>query len=115
MKKRTLAYTRVRRRRTKPRAPRIHHDPISYEDQTLIFQSGAIEFPIATLRPHDPGSHAHALAGAFVRWFAAQWAWLRPRTVPVMVAAFGLFAVLESANYLRHVKAAPLHYTQLAK
>jgi len=114
--KRTLLYTRVRRRRTKPRAPRHLSAPAGWlDDQTVIFQAGPVEFPVATLRPHDPGSHARALAGGLVRWVAAKWAWLRPRTVPVMVAALGLYAVLQSADYLRHVKAVPPHYSQLTK
>ncbi|HET9991734.1 MAG TPA: hypothetical protein VFQ65_24565 [Kofleriaceae bacterium] len=85
------------------------------DDQTVIFQSGPVEFPVATLRPHDPGSHVRALSGELARWLVAKWAWLRPRTVPVMVAALGLYAVLQSADYLRHVKAAPLHYAQITK
>lgn len=114
LKKRTLAYTRIRRRRTKkPSAPRSSRT--AYDDQTVIFQSGPVEFPVATLRPHDPGSHVRALSGELARWLTAKWAWLRPRTVPVMVAALGLLAVLESADYLRHVKAAPLHYAQIQK
>jgi hypothetical protein len=116
LKQRTLAYTRIRRRRTKPRAPRKAGDGrLAHDDQTVIFQSGPVEFPIATLRPRDPGAHARALIGELVRWFAAKWAWLRPRTVPVMVAALGLYAVLQSADYLCHVKAIPPHYAQLTK
>jgi hypothetical protein len=90
--------------------PRVAHD-----DQTVIFQTGPVEFPTATLVPHDPTAHAHAMVGELARWLAAKWAWLRPRTVPVMFAALGLLAVLESADYLRHVKAAPPHYVQLTK
>jgi hypothetical protein len=109
----------VRRRRPNgksPRTPRAEGGQrLTHEDQTLIFQTGQVEFPTATLVPHDPTAHAHALVGEFVRWLAAKWAWLRPRTVPVMFAALGLLAVLESADYLRHVKAAPPHYLQLTK
>jgi hypothetical protein len=116
LKRRTLAYVRVRRRRSKPRPPRTGHAPgVSYDDQTVIFQTGPVEFPTAMLVPHDPTAHAHALVGELARWLAAKWAWLRPRTVPVMFAALGLLAVLESADYLRHVKAAPPHYVQLTK
>jgi hypothetical protein len=115
-KKRTLAYVRVRRRRAKPRPPRTDRAPGgSNDDQTVIFQTGPAELPTATLLPHDPTAHAHALVGELARWFLAKWAWLRPRTVPVMFAALGLLAVLESADYLRHVKAAPPHYVQLTK
>ena len=112
-KKRTLAYVRVRRRRTKPRTPRTQR--VTHDDQTVLFQTGPVEFPTAMLVPHDRNAHAHAMVGGLARWFAAKWAWLRPRTVPVMFAALGLLAVLESADYLRHVKAAPPHYVQLTK
>jgi hypothetical protein len=106
----------VRRRRAKPRTSRAEASQrLTHDDQTVIFQTGPVEFPTATLVPHDPTAHAHALVGEFVRWLAAKWAWLRPRTVPVMFAALGLLAVLESADYLRHVKTAPPHYLQLTK
>jgi hypothetical protein len=114
-KKRTLAYVRVRRRRGKPRAPRGERAPGTHDDQTVIFQTGPVEFPTAILLPHDPTAHAHAFVGELARWISAKWAWLRPRTVPVMFAALGLLAMLESADYLRHVKAAPPHYSQLTK
>lgn len=109
-KKRTLAYTRKRRRlngRTKPhadRAARVH-------DQQVIFHTGPAEFPIATVVPHDSASFASATVGNLGRWCAAKWSWFLPRTVPVLAAALGLVAVLASADYLRHVKTAPPHYT----
>ncbi|HEY6039902.1 MAG TPA: hypothetical protein VIV58_36725 [Kofleriaceae bacterium] len=106
---------RVRRRRTKPRGPRLERARTAHDEQTVIFQAGPVEFPTATLVPHDSAAHAHAIAGEFVRWLAAKWAWLRPRTVPVVVAALGLLAVLESADYLRHIKTTPPHYVQLTK
>jgi hypothetical protein len=107
--KRTLAYTRVRRRRAKPRArtaPRVQND------HTVIFHTGPTEFPIATVVPHDSASFARVATADLGRWFTTKWTWLRPRTVPVVVAALGLVAVLASADYLRHVKAAPPHYSQ---
>ena len=106
--KRTLSYTRKRRRRTKARAetkPRVHHDP------TVIFHTGPSEFPVATVVPHDRASFARVATADLARWFVAKWSWFRPRTVPVLVAALGFLAVLASADYLRHVKAAPPHYT----
>ena len=113
LKKRTLAYTRLRPRRSKPRGPR--RDRLR-DDPTVMFQHDtATEFPVATLRPHAPAQHAHAFMGELLRWLTTKWSWLRPRTVPVLVAALGLLAVLESADYLRHVKGTPPHYSQLTK
>ncbi len=106
--KRTLSYTRKRRRRQKRRAettPRVHHD------HTVIFHTGPAEFPVATIVPHDGASFARVASADLGRWFTAKWTWFRPRTVPVLVAALGFVAVLASADYLRHVKTAPPHYT----
>jgi hypothetical protein len=102
LRKRTLAYTRVRRRHTRSRskpeaktAPRSHHE-------IVIFDHGPIEFPIATIVPHDPASRVRVLVADIRRWLAARWAWLRPRTVPVVVAALGATFVIASAEYLSH-------------
>lgn len=106
--KRTPSYARKRRRRTKARTvitPRAHCE------QTVIFQTGPTEFPVATVVPHDGVSVARVVAADLARWFLARWSWFRPRTVPVLVAALGFLAVLASADYLRHVKTAPPHYT----
>jgi hypothetical protein len=78
----------------------------------VIFHTGPAEFPIATVVPHDSASFARVATADLGRWFTTKWMWLRPRTVPVIVAALGLVAVLASADYLRHVKTAPPHYSQ---
>ncbi|MFT3691652.1 MAG: hypothetical protein QM831_00840 [Kofleriaceae bacterium] len=78
----------------------------------MIFHYGPAEFPTATLVPNDARSKASAGMTGFGRWLLGGWSWFRPRTVPVLVAALGLLAVLASADYLRHVKTAPPHYTQ---
>ena len=80
-------------------------------DQRVIFHTGPAEFPIATVVPHDSASFARVASANLGRWLTAKWSWFVPRTVPVIVAALGLVAVLASADYLRHVKTAPPHYT----
>jgi hypothetical protein len=80
-------------------------------DDLVIFHSGPVEFPVATLRPRDPATRTRVLWVELGGWALARWQWLRPRTVPVLVAALSLVAVLASADALRHVKTAPPHYT----
>lgn len=68
----------------------------------MIFDQGPSELPVATLRPREPRAWATVLARDLGAWIAARWHWLRPRTVPVLVAAMGMFWVLAAANYLTH-------------
>ncbi len=112
MKQRVLAYTRVRRRiSTKPRAPVA---PRTSDAVGLVFHSGAVEFPVATLRSRDPKIQARVLVGDLRRWLLSMLSWLRPRTVPFVVAALGLVAILASADYLQHVKVTPMHSSPTA-
>jgi hypothetical protein len=64
----------------------------------MIFDQPPAELPIATLRPRESGAQ---LSIDVRNWFAARWRWLRPRTIPVLVAFAGMIAVLASASYLR--------------
>ncbi|CAN5727269.1 hypothetical protein BH11MYX1_BH11MYX1_15520 [soil metagenome] len=114
--KRTLAYIRVRRRAVRPRPkPRLSGPAgAACDDMTVVFQSGPVEFPVATLRARDPKTQAHVLIGDFRRWLLSTLTWLRPRTVPFVVAALGLLAVLASADYLQHVKVSPMHHSSTA-
>jgi len=73
----------------------MHHE-------IVIFDHGPAEFPVATVVPHDPGSRARVLVADLGRWLAARWTWLRPRMVPVVVAALGASLVIASAEYLSH-------------
>ena len=57
---------------------------------------------MATVRAREPRGIAIAMLAALARWFAARWTWLRPRLVPVLVAAIGMVLVLISADYLAH-------------
>jgi hypothetical protein len=109
--KRTLSYTRKRRSLRKRQKARTAFTPRVHHDQTVIFHTGPTEFPIATVVPHDSASFARAATADLGRWFVAKWSWFRPRAVPMLVAALGFLAVIASADYLRHVKAATPHYT----
>jgi hypothetical protein len=59
------------------------------------------ELPVATVRRAPAQTSVAArLAGAFVAWLEARWQWLRPRSIPVLVAALGMVAVINAVNYL---------------
>lgn len=64
----------------------------------MLFDRGR-ELPVATV-------YGAPLRDQLVRWFAARWAWLRPRALPVAVALVGMFVVLNAVNYLAHPPAA---------
>jgi hypothetical protein len=125
LKPRTLAYIRVRRGAARKSRPHPAHRPVSpanaataanpaCDDLTMLFQAHPAEFPIATLRARDPRTQARVLVGDLRRWLLSTVSWIRPRTVPFVVAALGLIAVLASADYLQHVKVAPMHHSSTA-
>lgn len=64
----------------------------------MIFDQPPAELPVATLRSREVGSQFMIDVR---HWLAARWRWLRPRTIPVAVAAAGMVGVIASANYLR--------------
>ena len=102
-RKRTLAYTRVRRRSYHPTKNRNRSsEPV--HDEIVIFDRGPAVFPVATLVPRDHRSRVRAWTADLGRWIVARWTWLRPRTVPVMAALLGATFVIASANYLHHAK-----------
>jgi hypothetical protein len=90
---RRRAYRRAKTRAV--RAPSVHHE-------IVIFDPGPAEFPVATLRPRDTRTWAGVALGDLRRWLFARWTWLRPRAVPVIVAALGATLVIASAEYLSH-------------
>lgn len=116
LKPRKLAYVRVRRgaaRRSRPQpAPRLANPACN--DLTMLLQAHPAELPIATLRARAPRMQARVLLGDLRRWLMSTVTWIRPRTVPFVVAALGLIAVLASADYLQHVKVTPMHHSSTA-
>jgi hypothetical protein len=63
----------------------------------MLFDQPPSELPVARL--HQRGQ-LPSLSLALVSWLTARWQWLRPRTVPVIVAFIGMCAVMASAHYL---------------
>jgi hypothetical protein len=70
-------------------------------DRDVIFDRRG-ELPTATLVPRERGARVQALLGELRGWLAGRWSWLRPRTLPMLVATASMFAVLQSADYLAH-------------
>lgn len=112
-KKRTLAYTRPRRRRSAKiecarknegagRGERVHHE-------IMIFDRRPAEFPVATLVPNDAHDRSLVLREGLRSWLLARWSWLRPRMVPVIASAIGTLLVIASAEYLTHAHGTPIH------
>jgi hypothetical protein len=66
----------------------------------MLFDGLPAELPTAMLL--SGASHArHRVIGGHLRhWLDDRWAWLRPRTVPMIVAFVGMLAVLGSTKYL---------------
>jgi hypothetical protein len=97
-KKLTLAYRRRRPRRRQKQANA--HERVQAE--TMAFDYGPAEFPVATMRPRDARGGAVAAVAARQRWLVARWQWFKPRSVPCAVAALGLIAMVAAGDYLAH-------------
>jgi hypothetical protein len=102
-----LAYRRMRRRRARPRPQNQARSAATVNTEIMLFDSSPAELPVATVRSSEPRARAVALLGGLHQWLRARWQWFRPRTVPVAVAALGMFAMLEAAQYLAHATGEP--------
>ena len=89
--RRTCTYTRARRRVVARTTAPVNHEVMLFDVPR--------ELPVVTVR-RAPTSIGARLAGAFAGWLEARWAWLRPRSIPVLVAALGMIAVINAVNYL---------------
>ncbi len=114
---RRLAYIRVRRR-----GPRRMKSPViaigvrdtepthGTRQRTLAsgevsFDHGPAEFPIATLRPRAPIATLTAWGGDLQRWLGKRVAFLRARTIPLIVAVVGMIATSAAGQYLQRAQA----------
>jgi len=96
VRRRTLPYMpwRIYPRRKRARSAR---SPVAVNNEDMLFDLPPSELPVA--RVHERKKFP-SLAIALRAWLAARWTWLRPRTVPVIVAFIGMCAVMTSAHYL---------------
>jgi hypothetical protein len=102
--KRTIAYTRRRRRRS----PRVVEKQARFSQpvntEIVLFDHGPAEFPVAAVRPREPRARVIVAMAGLQKWLVARWVWFRPRTVPCAVAGLGMMAVLWFSDYLAHYK-----------
>jgi hypothetical protein len=61
---------------------------------------GPADLPTATLRSRANAARHRVIAADLAGWLATRWRWLRPRTVPLLVAFIGMLAVLGATKYL---------------
>jgi len=108
LSKRTLAYTRMRRK-AKSSANKQAHSTGPVNTEIVLFDHGPAEFPVASMRPRETRGRIVAAVASLQAWLVARWQWLRPRSVPCAVAALGMIAVLAAANYLAHYQGACSH------
>jgi hypothetical protein len=123
VRKGLLSYTfrypfrRRRRRNTAPRSAALHiaADGTATDCNTLgmLFDGFPAELPIATLLPGAAHARHRVIGGHLRHWLDDRWAWLRPRTVPMIVAFAGMVAVLGSTKYLSSFASAPMHAASL--
>jgi len=119
VRKGLLSYTfrRRRRRNTAPRAAIAHITAdgaaAGCDNVGMLFDGFPAELPIATLLPSAAHARHRVIGGHLRHWFDDRWAWLRPRTVPMIVAFAGMLAVLGSTQYLSNFATSPTHAASL--
>jgi hypothetical protein len=86
-KRRTLPYTLPRRER-KRLAAKHAHEPRSVDTGLMLFDSSN-ELPRATV-VREPETFVELVVEGIVQWFRDRLRWMRPRMIPLVVAAIGL-------------------------
>lgn len=77
----------------------------------MLFDGLPAELPTATLLPSASHARHRVIGGRLRHWLDDRWAWLRPRTVPMIVAFVGMFAVLGSTKYLSTYACGTAHHS----
>ncbi len=95
-KRRTLPYTLPKRARK--RVAREAQAPRSVDTGVMLFESSN-ELPQATI-VREPASFTEMVATGVAQWFRDRMRWIRPRIVPLVVAAIGLGVTVEAVNQL---------------
>jgi hypothetical protein len=101
-----FSYTSRYKKRRPPRqrsapGPRIVRDAANPGCNTeLMLFDGPADLPTATLRSRASEARHRVLAADLHGWLANRWSWVRPRTVPLLVAFAGMLAILGATKYL---------------
>jgi hypothetical protein len=66
----------------------------------MLFDGLPAELPTATLRAGAAHARHRVISSHLSHWLVDRWAWLRPRTVPLIAAFVGMLAVLGATKYL---------------
>jgi hypothetical protein len=66
----------------------------------MLFDGSPAELPAARVLPNTPQAKHRMISGHVQQWLAHRWRWLRPRTVPMIVAFVGMLGVLGATKYL---------------
>jgi hypothetical protein len=94
----SIGYTRRRRPRRTPRTERAP-SVASLGDAVLDHGGAPAPLPVATLHSSTQAWHLLA-AGDLQRWLGERWQWLRPRSVPILVAFAAMLAMIDAAQHL---------------
>lgn len=84
-----LLYSHARRRRTRRMRAATHVSYAPATDCAVV----PVALPVATLHAASQVRH-RLLAGALQRWLVERWLWLRPRSVPMLVAFAAMLAMI---------------------
>lgn len=96
-KRRTLPYTLPRRARK--RVAKQAQAPRSVDTGAMLFDPGRGELPQATV-VREPASFTELVVEGVAQWIRDRLRWMRPRMIPLVVAAIGLGVTIEAVNQL---------------
>ena len=102
MRRGLVCYARYARRRPRRRTERSRARDAARPPSELAFAGAPAELPIATVL----SSGSQVLAGDLQRWLVERWAWLRPRTIPLVVAGVAMVMMLGAMDHLTYAPAA---------
>jgi hypothetical protein len=105
-RRRTLPYTLPRRTRRRMKQAR---EPLPVDTGLMLFDPSS-ELPRAEV-VRTPATFTELVVEGVVEWFRARLRWMRPRTIPLVVAAIGLALTVEAVHQLSRP---PLHESSTA-
>jgi hypothetical protein len=80
------------------------HTDVVMDNEGMLFT--AADLPQAIVVPRDGSAR---FAAQTRQWANARWSWLRPRTLPMLVALTGFVAIVASGRYLSNMTPKPAH------